>query len=60
MELAYVTHPVEEKNLKQDKFQSEAAQAITSGVKRFMPVLAVKEGENNSDPKKLKGVPKGG
>ena len=60
VELAYVTHPVEEKNLKQDKFQSEAAQAITSGVKRFMPVLAVKEGENNSDPKKLKGVPKGG
>ena len=60
VELAYVSHPIEEKNLRQDKFQNEAAQAIVSGVKKFMPVLALKEEENSSDPKRLKGAPKGG
>ena len=60
VELAYVTHPVEEKNLKRDKFQGEAAQAIVSGVKKFLPVLALKEEENISNPKRVKGAPKGG
>ena len=59
VELAYVTHPVEEKNLKRDKFQSETAQAIVSGVKKFLPVLALKEEEGNSVPRKVKGAPKG-
>ena len=59
VELAYVTHPVEEKNLKRDKFQGEAAQAIVSGVKKFLPVLALKEGENNFNPKRAKGAQKG-
>jgi N-acetylmuramoyl-L-alanine amidase len=60
VELAYVTHPVEEKNLKQDKFQGEAAKAIVSGVKKFLPVLALKEEENISNPKRPKGPQKGG
>jgi len=60
VELAYVSHPIEEKNLKQDKFQNEAAKAIVSGMKKFLPVLALKEEENSSDPKRLKGTPKGG
>ena len=60
VELAYVTHPVEEKNLKRDKFQGEAAQAIVSGVKKFLPVLALKEEESSSNPKKPKGAQKGG
>jgi N-acetylmuramoyl-L-alanine amidase len=59
VELAYVTHPVEEKNLKRDKFQSEAAQAIVSGVKKFLPVLALKEEENIPNPKRVKGAQKG-
>ena len=59
VELAYVTHPVEEKNLKRDKFQSETAQAIVSGVKKFLPVLALKEEENISNPKRAKGAQKG-
>ncbi len=59
VELAYVTHPVEEKNLKRDKFQGEAAEAIVSGVKKFLPVLALKEEENISNPKKPKGAQKG-
>ena len=60
VELAYVSHPIEEKNLKQDKFQNEATRAIVSGVKKFLPVLALKEEENSSDPRRLKGAPKGG
>jgi N-acetylmuramoyl-L-alanine amidase len=60
VELAYVTHPGEEKNLKRDKFQGEAAQAIVSGVKKFLPVLALKEEENSPNPKKAKGAQKGG
>ena len=60
VELAYVTHPVEEKNLKRDKFQGEAAQAIVSGVKKFLPVLALKEEEGSSNSKRNKGAQKGG
>jgi N-acetylmuramoyl-L-alanine amidase len=59
VELAYVTHPVEEKNLKREKFQNEAALAIVSGVKKFLPMLALKEGENLIEPKKEKSSPKG-
>jgi N-acetylmuramoyl-L-alanine amidase len=60
VELAYLSHPVEEKNLRQDRFQNEAVRAIVSGMKKFLPVLALKEEENGSDPKRLKGPPKGG
>jgi len=60
VELAYVSHPVEEKNLKKEKFQGESAQAIVSGVKKFLPVLALKEGESGSNSKRTKGAQKEG
>jgi N-acetylmuramoyl-L-alanine amidase len=60
VELAYLSHPVEEKNLRQDKFQKEAVQAIVGGMKRFLPVLALKEEESGPDSKRPKGAPKGG
>jgi N-acetylmuramoyl-L-alanine amidase len=43
VELAYVTHPLEEKNLKRENFQIEASKAIVNAVKKFMPVLSLKE-----------------
>jgi N-acetylmuramoyl-L-alanine amidase len=53
VELAYVTHPVEDKNLKRENFQIEASKAIVSAVKKFMPVLSLKE--EGSEPETTKG-----
>jgi len=43
VEVAYVTHPVEEKILKQEKFQTEATKAIVNSIKKYMPILALKD-----------------
>lgn len=43
LEAAYITNPVEEKNLRKERFQLELTRAIVSAVKKFMPLLAVKE-----------------
>jgi N-acetylmuramoyl-L-alanine amidase len=43
IELAHVTHPVEEKNLKRENFQIEASKAIVNAVRQFMPILSLKE-----------------
>jgi len=43
VEVAYVTHPVEEKILKQEKFQAQATKAIVNSIKKYMPILALKD-----------------
>jgi len=43
VEAAYITNPVEEKVLRQERFQLALARAILAAVKKFMPLLAVKE-----------------
>lgn len=43
VESAYITHPIEEKFLQQESFHSGFAQALRTALKRFLPVLAVKE-----------------
>jgi N-acetylmuramoyl-L-alanine amidase len=43
VETAYITHPLEEKSLRQSSFQSDVSRAIVGAVKKFIPVLAIKE-----------------
>ncbi len=43
VETAYITHPLEEKSLRQRSFQSDLSRAIFGAVKKFIPLLAVKE-----------------
>ena len=43
VEAAYVTNPFEEKALRQERFQSALTRAIAAAVRKFMPLLAVKE-----------------
>jgi N-acetylmuramoyl-L-alanine amidase len=43
VEAAYITNPVEERFLRQERFQGKLIQAIVTAVKKFMPLLAVKE-----------------
>jgi N-acetylmuramoyl-L-alanine amidase len=48
VEAAYITNPAEESVLRQERFQLELTRAILAAVKKFMPLLAVKE-EGASD-----------
>ena len=43
VETAYITHPLEERSLQQTSFQSDLTRAIFGAVKKFIPLLAVKE-----------------
>ncbi len=43
VETAYITHPLEERSLRQTNFQSDLSRAIFGAVKKFIPLLAVKE-----------------
>jgi len=43
VEAAHITNPVEERILRQERFQLELTRAIVAAVKKFMPQLAVKE-----------------
>ena len=52
VETAYITHPLEEKLLKKDGFQSEVSRAILAAVKKFMDLLATKE--EGSGPEQIK------
>jgi N-acetylmuramoyl-L-alanine amidase len=50
VEAAYITNPLEEKFLRQERFQSQLTQAIVTAVKKFMPLLAVKEESGRVEP----------
>ena len=54
VEAAYITNPAEEKVLRQERFQSALAQAIAAAVKKFMPLLAVKEEGAGDEPPKTR------
>jgi N-acetylmuramoyl-L-alanine amidase len=43
VETAYITHPVEERFLRKESFQADLIRAIFNAVKKFIPLLAVKE-----------------
>ena len=43
VETAYITHPLEERSLRQTSFQSDLSRAIFGAVRKFIPLLAVKE-----------------
>ncbi|MBU1207234.1 MAG: N-acetylmuramoyl-L-alanine amidase [Proteobacteria bacterium] len=43
VETAYITHPIEERFLRKESFQSDLSRAISTAVKKFIPLLAVKE-----------------
>jgi len=44
--------------LNQEKFQDKTTLAIVNGVKKFLPVLALKEEDNRSNPKIAKEASK--
>jgi N-acetylmuramoyl-L-alanine amidase len=54
VEAAYITNPVEERDLRQERFQLALTRAIVAAVKKFMPLLAVKEEEVSDEPPKTK------
>ena len=60
VEIAYLTHPVEERSLKQEKFQTEAIKAIVNSIKKFMPILALKEEGGGEEAGKEKKGRRGG
>jgi len=43
VETAYITHPIEERFLKKDNFQLDLTRALFSAVKKFIPVMVLKE-----------------
>jgi len=43
VETAYITNPAEEKSLQKEGFQRDLTRAIMAAVKKFLPLLAVKE-----------------
>ncbi len=43
VETAYITHPLEERALRQMSFQSDVSRAISGAVKKFIPLQAAKE-----------------
>jgi hypothetical protein len=43
VEAAYITNPVEERFLRQESFQMKFIQAIVTALKKFMPLLAIRE-----------------
>lgn len=60
VEAAYITNPVEERFLRQERFQVKLIQAIVTAVKKFMPLLAVKEESGGLEPVRGKGQKRGG
>jgi N-acetylmuramoyl-L-alanine amidase len=60
VEAAYITNPVEERFLRQERFQLKLIQAIVTAVKKFMPLLAVKEESGGLEPVRGKGQKRGG
>ncbi len=54
VEVAYITNPVEEKRLQNKSFQGEVSQAIKVAIKKYMPVLAVREGRGGQGPPRPK------
>jgi N-acetylmuramoyl-L-alanine amidase len=54
VEAAYITNPAEESVLRQERFQLELTRAILAAVKKFMPLLAVKEEEAGDEPPKAR------
>jgi len=44
VETAYITHPTEEMLLRKKGFQDRICQAIAAAVKRYIPIMAAKEG----------------
>lgn len=55
VETAYITHPVEEKYLKKESFQADLTKAIFNAVKKFIPLLVVKEEGTRTGAFKGKG-----
>ena len=56
VETAHISHPIEEKFLKKDSFQTGIIQGLVNALKKFMPLLASNEDEMDSDrPKKSLG-----
>jgi len=60
LEAAYITNPVEEKNLRKERFQLELTGAIVRAVKNFMSLLAVREEGAASELPKRKAQGKKG
>ncbi|MBM4329800.1 MAG: N-acetylmuramoyl-L-alanine amidase [Deltaproteobacteria bacterium] len=55
VETAYITHPLEEKLLKKESFQMDLTKAIFSAVKKFIPLIVVKEEGTRTGVFKEKG-----
>jgi N-acetylmuramoyl-L-alanine amidase len=49
VETAYITHPIEERFLRKESFQGDLTRAIFKAVKKFIPLLAVKEEDPKAD-----------
>ena len=45
VETAYITHPTEEMLLRKKRFQDRICQAIAAAVKKYIPIMSVKEGK---------------
>ena len=54
VEVAYITNPAEEKVLRQEQFQVALTRAIAAAVKKFMPLLTVKEEGASDELRKTK------
>jgi len=52
LETAYITNPTEEKILRQERFQLDLTRALSAAVKKFMPLLAVKDEGTGMEPLK--------
>jgi N-acetylmuramoyl-L-alanine amidase len=56
VETAYITHPIEERFLRKESFQSDLIRAISNAVKKFIPLLAaVKEEVPRADLSRDRG-----
>jgi N-acetylmuramoyl-L-alanine amidase len=60
VETAYITHPAEEMLLRKKSFQDNLCEAITAAVKKFVPLLAIKEGESAAEPRETQRGKRGG
>jgi|GEM_PF-214577 N-acetylmuramoyl-L-alanine amidase len=60
VETAYITHPAEEMLLGKKSFQDKLCEAITAAVKKFVPLLAIKEGESAAEPRETQRGKRGG
>lgn len=60
VETAYITHPAEEMQLRKKSFQDKLCEAITAAVKKFVPLLSIKEGGSAADPRETQRGKRGG